>query len=130
MSRSVGSLSVVVTLMVVAGAAFSLGCSGSNTTALAACSGDCNCSGATCTCKTGGTCTFGPSAGGGGLADAGEPLPNDVNYSCSSKNTCNSICGTGCTTACSGKSTCEGSCLSNCTTRCDGTSLCTVSTGI
>src|SRR5689334_16914067 len=46
----------------------------------ALCTGACECTGTTCTCKTGGDCTFGGAAGDGG-DDAGAP-PNDVTYNC------------------------------------------------
>src|SRR4051812_23259829 len=61
----------------------------------ATCTGDCQCSGDTCTCAQGGKCTFGPAGagtgaggdGGGTLADGGAALPNDVTYKCDSKGT-------------------------------------------
>ena len=49
----------------------------------ASCTGDCECTGDTCTCKQGGKCTFGPTGGGtagadGGLVDGGSGAPDNV----------------------------------------------------
>src|SRR5262245_32405778 len=73
------------------------------------CSGDCVCTGNDCTCKTGGNCTFGGAASAssdGGDAGA-TPPPDNATFHCDSKNTCDSTCGTGCTTTCAGQSVCE-----------------------
>src|SRR5687768_904157 len=51
----------------------------------AACTGNCECVGNTCTCRQGGTCTFGPAAVDGG--DGGVLPPDNVVYDCQSKNT-------------------------------------------
>jgi hypothetical protein len=96
----------------------------------ATCSGDCECVGDTCKCRTGGTCTFGAEVGADG-GDGGAAAPADnVTYQCESKNTCDATCGTNCTTTCEGQSTCVGSCESNCTSTCGGTSTCTLETGV
>ena len=84
------------------GVALPVGCGGSSGSDLnATCSGDCACSGSTCTCKSGGNCSFGGAAAAGtdGGTSATAP-PNNVVDNCQSKNTCNSTCGTGCTTTC------------------------------
>ncbi len=99
------------------------------------CTGDCSCSGTTCTCQSGGSCSLGPTGppDGGTSGDAavvGISPPNGVTYLCDSQNQCNLNCGTGCTSTCDGMSTCSGSCSSNCTSSCAGTSDCTLSTGV
>jgi hypothetical protein len=107
-----------------------------------ACVGDCACSGTTCTCQAGGTCSFvpmAPGSGDGGVAANGEAgvsgsgtaaaLPNDVTFDCNSKNQCDLTCGSGCTSTCDGRSICVGTCTSNCTSSCAGTSQCTLSAG-
>lgn len=93
----------------------------------AACTGDCDCVGTTCTCKQGGNCTLGATA-----PDGGGPVlpPDNVVFDCQSNNTCNTTCGTGCTTSCEGKSVCQGTCEANCTSTCTGTSECNLSTGV
>jgi hypothetical protein len=93
------------------------------------CTGNCSCSGTTCTCQSGGSCSLGPSVPDGGAGDAavGISPPNGVTYHCDSQNQCNLNCGTGCTSTCDGQSTCSGSCSSNCTSSCAGTSDCTLS---
>lgn len=101
-------------------------------TANGACSGDCECSGTVCTCRQGGTCTFGATGVGSGEAgaDGGAVAPPDgVTYKCESKNTCDATCGSNCTTSCAGQSTCTGSCEENCTSTCTGTSTCNLDTG-
>src|SRR5262249_38673803 len=83
-----------------------LSCGGSGR-ATAVCTGDCTCSGETCACRIGGTCSFGSSpvgpgagSGTGGMTAASESPPgpqNDVTYHCDSKSQCDLTCGTGCT---------------------------------
>src|SRR5688572_5503463 len=118
----------IATLSLVVG--ISVGCGGDEAPPIqntASCVGDCECTGDTCTCKQGGTCTFGPTGGGtagvdGG--DAGTGAPDNVTYHCDAKGTCEAACGTGCTTTCGGQSTCNATCESNCTATCTGTSEC------
>jgi hypothetical protein len=99
------------------------------------CTGNCSCSGNTCTCASSGTCSLGPpgttidgSTMEGG-ASTGVP-PNNVTYNCASKNQCTLTCGSGCTSTCDGQSVCVGSCGSNCTSSCAGTSSCTLAAGV
>lgn len=116
----------VASLFVVAG------CGGSDDASNAVCRGDCTCSGSTCTCKTGGTCSFGPvpiTEDAGTDAGSSTALPNDVTYHCDSKGSCDLTCGSGCTATCAGRSTCAGACTTNCTSTCAGTSECTLETG-
>lgn len=114
-------------------AALVSGCGGDSETAngSAICTGDCECSGNTCSCKAGGACTFGPVTGDAGVGDASSApvLPNDVTYHCDSQNQCDLTCGTGCTSTCAGSSACVGTCTDNCTSSCTGTSQCTLETG-
>ncbi len=91
-----------------------------------ACVGDCVCTGSTCECQAGGTCTFGGGVDGG--ADPGG-LPSNVTFDCEQKNTCNVSCGTGCTSHCANDTTCVGTCGSNCTTSCAARSTCTQTLG-
>lgn len=119
-------------LAVIAGSFFAA-CGSSDSAGLTApCTGDCTCSGNTCSCRTGGTCTLGaPTGAHSDAGPAGQTSlpPNDVTYHCDSKTSCDLTCGTGCTNTCNGQSVCAGSCGSNCTSTCDGTSQCTLVTG-
>ena len=98
------------------------------------CTGNCACSGNTCSCASMGTCSLGPAVDGSSTAaDGGASTtvpPNDITYHCDSKNQCSLTCGSGCTSTCDGQSVCAGSCGSNCTSTCGGTSDCTLATGI
>jgi hypothetical protein len=100
------------------------------------CSGDCSCTDVTCTCRTGGMCTFGPADpnAAAGATDAGPVTgaapPDDVTYHCDSNNQCDLTCGSGCSNTCDGRSVCAGSCTSNCTSSCAGSSECTLTTGV
>ena len=127
-SLSPSSLFVGTLTALVVGVAAFTACGGSSAAPVGSCSGDCSCSGTTCTCNTGGTCTFGNGVEADG-APAPGPEPSGVTYNCDSKNTCNASCGTGCTTTCDGQSTCVGSCDANCTSTCGGTSNCTLNAG-
>src|SRR6476619_6942534 len=110
-------------------------CGGIKNEWLPTCTGACSCTGSTCACQNGGTCTFGPTPGssdGGTVGGAQTPTtepPNDVTYTCGSKNQCDLSCGSGCTSTCDGRSTCAGTGTSNCTSSCAGTSQCTLTTG-
>src|SRR6185436_8010373 len=116
-------------------------CGSNDDTALMtpACTGDCDCSGSTCSCAMGGTCVLGGAPSGamdagsgadGSVAPAPGAAPSNVTYHCDSKNNCDLTCGTGCTNTCAGQSECAGTCGSNCTSTCDGTSTCTLVTGV
>ncbi len=120
----------------ISGGIAAVGCGSSDAASIPgpSCTGDCDCSGTTCSCKSGGTCAFGGAASGttadgGDGGDGGVAPPDNVTFNCQTKNTCDLSCGTGCTSSCAGQSTCEGSCGSNCTSSCTGTSTCTLSTG-
>jgi hypothetical protein len=121
--------------IVALGLAGTTACGASSEVGRATCRGDCDCSGDTCSCKSGGTCTFGPEpetsepGSDAGSTTGGGELPNDVSYDCEARNTCDLTCGTGCNATCAGRSVCEGTCTDNCTSRCAGTSDCTLQTG-
>lgn len=75
------------------------GCSStSHNVAQGLCQGACSCSGATCTCEPGGTCTLGSAlsevdAGmDAGPVDAGVQPPNGITFHCDSKNHCDLTC--------------------------------------
>jgi hypothetical protein len=124
-------------IVIVAHYAFAA-CGSSNDAALIgiACSGDCECTGSTCSCEKGGTCVLGgaPTAADAGadgaVAPASGVAPSNVTYHCDSQNDCDLTCGTGCTNTCAGQSECAGTCGSNCTSSCTGTSTCTLVTGV
>ena len=135
MNRS-DTLDVLVEVFLGFAIAVIAGCGNVNKAGLPTCTGACSCTESTCSCQSGGNCTFGPpmeSMGGGGIADGAAPpsteLPNDVTYTCAEKNQCDLTCGSGCTSTCDGRSTCAGTCTSNCTSSCAGTSDCTLTTG-
>lgn len=102
------------------------------------CGGDCTCSGLSCTCAPGGTCTIPQEmdlAGTDGSPDAAAPgadggLPDGVTFNCASKNHCDLSCGTGCTSLCAGQSMCNGTCGADCTSRCEGKSHCLLDAGV
>jgi hypothetical protein len=85
--------------------------------------GGCVCDGSACTCVPGQTCNL-------GAVDGGDAGTGAVTYSCSSNNTCNVACGTGCTTQCAGTSTCNQTCTSECVSTCAGGSTCNLDAGV
>ncbi len=110
------------------------GC-GSQVSPAATCTGACDCTGSTCKCQAGQTCTLGPTgpdggplnADGGFAGDAG--LPANITFDCQKNNTCNVTCGTDCTSHCANDTTCTGTCGTSCDTSCTAKSTCTLGTG-
>ncbi|MFL5320376.1 MAG: hypothetical protein ACJ790_12020 [Myxococcaceae bacterium] len=119
MNRKIALLSSVVVLAV--GALYA--CGNANAPV---CTGACNCSGTSCSCTDGSTCTLNGGVDGGTPVDQ---LPSNISFDCQKNNTCNVACGANCTSHCSNGTTCQGTCGSGCNTSCSSNSTCVQNIG-
>src|SRR3569833_1323395 len=108
-------LTLIAALGALGGAIAGVGCG--SAVAPIACSGGCTCTGTSCTCASGQSCSLDALDGGG-------TPPSNVSFDCSQHNTCSLACSTNCTANCAANTVCSGSCGSNCNYSCNGTSTC------